>query len=187
MRILCWCQGAVSADRRPDRGFGRSKGDGTILRCGAERKLRERNRKMLSEFHNEIVQKLSEMIEEYRIQTGYNPCGIVAGSAVYRELLRDTDTTETEECYLWRGIALKRKSGIGNSVFLVGKPYPKVSSEESGSTLSNTEFAAIMREEAEKWDSAEIMVTTELWLQIADRVEASSDPKGTEPYKEIKL
>lgn len=47
--------------------------------------------------------------------------------------------------------------------------------------MCNKEFASAMRQEAEKW--ADIMpVTKDLWLQIADRVEASPDPKGIKPF-----
>ena len=42
-------------------------------------------------------------------------------------------------------------------------------------TMGNKEYAAEMRMEADKW--LDLMpVTKELWLQIADRVEASPDP-----------
>ena len=47
--------------------------------------------------------------------------------------------------------------------------------------MDNKTFAVAMRQEAEKW--ADIMlVSQELWLQIADRIEASPDPKGTKPF-----
>lgn len=41
--------------------------------------------------------------------------------------------------------------------------------------MSNKEYAEAMRKEAEKWMDL-MPVTKELWLQIADRVEASPDP-----------
>lgn len=52
--------------------------------------------------------------------------------------------------------------------------------------MCNKEFAAAMRKESEKWKDI-MLVTQELWLQIADRIEASPDPKGTEPFKGLVL
>lgn len=52
--------------------------------------------------------------------------------------------------------------------------------------MDNKTFAAAMRQEAEKWENI-IPVTKEQWLQIADRIEVSPDPKGTEPFKGLVL
>lgn len=48
--------------------------------------------------------------------------------------------------------------------------------------MDNKAFAAAMRKEAQKWVDI-IPVTKEQFLRIADRVEASADPKGMEPFK----
>lgn len=50
--------------------------------------------------------------------------------------------------------------------------------------MSNKEYAQKMREEAEKW-SGYMPVKVELWLQIAERIEASPDPKGVQPFQGI--
>lgn len=42
--------------------------------------------------------------------------------------------------------------------------------------MSNKEFAGAMRKEAEKWIGY-IPVPVETWLQIADRIERSEEPK----------
>lgn len=52
--------------------------------------------------------------------------------------------------------------------------------------MDNKTFAAVMRQEAERFEDI-VLVTKEQFLRIADRVEASPDPKGTETYKEIQL
>ena len=48
--------------------------------------------------------------------------------------------------------------------------------------MSNTEYAAAMRREAEKWLDI-LPVTKEQWLRIADRIEVSQDPRGTEDFQ----
>ena len=50
--------------------------------------------------------------------------------------------------------------------------------------MDNKTFAAAMRKESEKWADI-IPVTKELWLQIADRIEASGDPKGSAEFEEF--
>lgn len=42
--------------------------------------------------------------------------------------------------------------------------------------MTNKEYAAAMRQEADKWMQL-LPVTKELWLQIADRIEVSPDPE----------
>lgn len=48
--------------------------------------------------------------------------------------------------------------------------------------MNNKEFAARMREEAEKWENI-VPVSMEQWLRIADRIEASPDPAGAAPFR----
>lgn len=48
--------------------------------------------------------------------------------------------------------------------------------------MNNKEYATAMRQEAENWMDL-ILVSKETWLKIADRIEASSDPKGVEPFR----
>ena len=47
--------------------------------------------------------------------------------------------------------------------------------------MDNKTFAAAMRQEAERFEDI-VLVTKEQFLRIADRIEASEDPKGTAPF-----
>ena len=50
--------------------------------------------------------------------------------------------------------------------------------------MDNKTFAAAMRQEAERFEDI-VLVTKEQFLRIADRIEASADPKGTGEFKEF--
>lgn len=61
-------------------------------------------------------------------------------------------------------------------------PRPIFVPMEKGEMMCNKEFAAAMRKESENWQDI-LLVSQALWLQIAARIEASPDPKGTEPFR----
>lgn len=48
--------------------------------------------------------------------------------------------------------------------------------------MSNKEYAARMRQEAGKWDEI-VLVDKAEFLRIAERIEASADPKGSAEFK----
>ena len=62
-----------------------------------------------------------------------------------------------------------------------GTDPPDAKKEEN---MSNAEYAAAMRKEAEN-RKGYMPITVELWLQLAERIEASPDPKGLADFRGI--